>query len=167
MNTAKSLLKKLELSVLTIMGVAATLIMFGNAMLRYAFDSSLMWGEEAIRMLFVASMFLAITMSFARDEHVGFDALLKSTRVGRMVRNTGFGLSLAAIGAITAYYGFIYNGLVGDTPLPGTDLPTGVFLVPGVIAGAVWVVIGVVRLVRVPFEPDDADADTIDAATGD
>lgn len=167
MQTAKTLLHKLELGVLTIMGVAATLIMFFNAVLRYAFDSSLMWGEEAIRILFVASMFLAITMSFARDEHVGFDALMQTTRLGRLVRSLGCALSLIVVGAITAYYGYAYNTLVGDTPLPGTDLPTAVFLVPGVIAGVVWVLIGIARLALCPFKDGKPANDIPGAASGD
>jgi TRAP-type C4-dicarboxylate transport system permease small subunit len=167
METAKSLLHKLELGVLTVMGVGATLIMFFNAVLRYAFDSSLMWSEEAIRILFVASMFLAITMSFARDEHVGFDALVKSTRLGRLVRNLGCAISLIVVGSITAYYGYTYNAFVGGTPLPGTDLPTGVFLVPGVVAGVVWALIGIVRLVLCPFDRAKSTSDAPAAASGD
>lgn len=153
MNTAKLIARRLELVALMVMGVAATLIMFFNAVLRYGFDYSIVWGEEAIRILFVSSMFLVITTSFVRNEHVGFDAYMKASRLGRLVCSIGSNLSLVIVGAITAYYGYAYNALVGDTPLPGTDLPTGVFLVPGVIAGAFWVVIGVVRLIRGPVEP--------------
>jgi len=142
-----SWLHKLELVIGVVLGVGATLIMFMNAALRYLFNDSIIWGEEAVRIMFVAAMFLAITMSFARDEHVGFDALAKQSRLGDLIRTVGFAVSLIAVGAITAWYGWIYNGLTGSTPLPSTDLPTGVLLVPGVLAGALWVPIGIYHLI--------------------
>ncbi len=166
MPDIKAILFKIELGVLLVMGVAATLIMFVNALLRYAANYSLEWGEESIRILFVSSMFIAITMSFVRDEHIGFDELLKVTRIGRFVREVGYAVSLIVVGAITGYYGFIYNGMVGDTPLPATDLPTGMFLVPGVIAGAVWTVIGVLRLACCRLGPPAAKDGLPDPAAG-
>jgi TRAP-type C4-dicarboxylate transport system permease small subunit len=162
----KNIVFKIEVGALLIMGVGATLIMFINALLRYTVNYSLEWGEESIRILFVTSMFIAITTSFVRDEHIGFDELLKVTRFGRFIRDVGYSLALIIVGAITGYYGFVYNSMVGGTPLPGTDLPTGMFLVPGVIAGAVWVIIGTVRLACCRIGPPPLESSTPNAAAG-
>lgn len=150
-------LRRLELGVGVVLGVAATLIMFANAMLRYIFNDSLVWAEETIRIIFVAAMFLAITMSFVRDEHVGFGALADHSELGRRIRNVGFSLALIAVGGIAAWYGWTYNGFIGGTPLPGTDLPTGVLLLPGIVACALWVPIGIYHLIRA-FAPKTSAA---------
>jgi TRAP-type C4-dicarboxylate transport system permease small subunit len=135
--------------VLTALGVAATLIMFGNAVLRYAAGSSLVWSEEIIRLLFVWAMFIAITAAFWRNEHIGFDNLAKKGgRVGAASAAVS-AACLLAVGAILAFYGFRYTVMTGDVPLPATNLPTALFMWPGVIAGGVWALMGAVRLVRV------------------
>ncbi len=139
-------LRKLEVGILTVGGIAATLVMFTNAVLRYAFESSLIWAEEFVRIVFVWTMFFAITTSFARCEHIGFDALMRSTRIGRRLQEILYGVSLACVGGLMAYYGYDYNMMTGDVVLPGTNLPTSVFLLPGIIAGGVWVLIGLYRV---------------------
>lgn len=39
--------------------------------------------------------------------------------------------------------------MTGDVPLPATNLPTSLFMWPGVIAGAAWVLIGLRQLASV------------------
>ena len=59
-----------------------------------------------------------------------------------------YAASLAAVGGILAVYGFRYNAMTGSVPLPATNLPTALFMWPGIVAGAVWAVLGLYRLVR-------------------
>jgi TRAP-type C4-dicarboxylate transport system permease small subunit len=139
-------LGRLELTVLTILGVAATLIMFSNAVLRYLLGSSLIWSEEAIRILFVWSMFIAITAAFFRNEHIGFDNLVKKGGALGAASHAISALCLLAVGGILAVYGFRYTVMTGSVPLPATNLPTSLFMWPGVAAGAVWAVLGAARL---------------------
>ena len=141
-------LGRLERTVLTILGVAATLIMFGNAVLRYALGTSMIWAEEIIRLLFVWAMFIAITAAFWRNEHIGFDNLAKKGGWLGAVSGAVSAACLLAVGAILALYGFRYTVMTGGVPLPATNLPTGLFMWPGVIAGVVWAVLGAVRLVQ-------------------
>ena len=144
-------LGRLELTVLTILGVAATLIMFGNAVLRYVLGTSMIWAEEIIRLLFVWAMFIAITTAFWRNEHIGFDNLAKKGGWLGAVSGAASAACLLAVGAILAFYGFRYTVMTGGVPLPATNLPTALFMWPGVIAGAVWAVLGAVRLVQQGF----------------
>ena len=85
------LVRRIEIAVLTVLGVAATLLMFGNSIMRYIFGTSLVWAEEVIRLMFVWSMFIAVTTAFFRNEHIGFDNLAKKKgppqfRLSRRVR---------------------------------------------------------------------------------
>lgn len=151
----QSLVKRLELVVLAIIGVAMTLVMIVNVAMRYLFESSIIWAEEFVRIGFVWSMFIAITASFIRHEHIGFDTLMRRTKLTAQVREILYGLALVVVGGLMAYYGYIYNGYTGSVELAGTGLPTSVLLFPGIIAGAAWVVIGLVNIGKA-VRPADA-----------
>lgn len=140
--------KRVERTVLTVLGVSATLLMFGNAVGRYLFGSSLVWAEEVIRMLFVAAMFIAITTAFLRNQHIGFDAFAKKPGFLNVLYRIVNSLCLLTVGGILAVYGYIYNDLTGSVQLSGTNWPTALFMWPGILAGAVWFLIGAFRLVE-------------------
>lgn len=142
---AIKMLKRLEAAALTLLGASMTLVMIVNVVMRYVFESSLIWAEEYVRIAFVWAMFIAITTGFLRNEHIGFGNLMNRTRASSLVRETLYGAALVAVGGITAYYGNIYSGYTGSVSLAGTDLPTAVLLLPGIVAGGVWVVMGLVK----------------------
>lgn len=143
----KTLVKRLEVLVLGLLGISMTLVMIGNVVLRYVFDSSIIWAEEYVRICFVWAMFIAVTASFVRREHIGFDAFMQRFGLVR-IQEILYGFVLAAIGTIMAYYGWIYNGYTGSVTLPGTNFPTSVLLLPGILAGVIWTVIGLVKIGR-------------------
>jgi TRAP-type C4-dicarboxylate transport system permease small subunit len=141
-------LGRFELAALTVLGVAATLIMFANAVLRYVFGTTLIWSEEVIRLLFVWAMFIAITTAFWRNEHIGFDNLARKGGWLGAVSRAVSAACLLAVGGVLAVYGFRYTILTGGVPLPATNLPTALFMWPGVAAGAIWALMGGVRLAQ-------------------
>lgn len=141
-------LRNIELTALTVLGVSMVLAMFLNAASRYLFKVTFVWVEETIRILFVWSMFIAVTTSFFRNEHIGFDGLAKKGAVFNFIYRVVYAACLAAAGGILAYFGFRYNALTGNVPLPATNLPTALFMWPGIVAGAVWTVLGLHRLIR-------------------
>ncbi|MBZ0226672.1 MAG: TRAP transporter small permease [Comamonas sp.] len=65
---------------LAIMGV----LVFGNVVLRYAFNSGIAISEELSRLLFVWLIFLGAVLASAERVHIGFDTLQR--RVGPRVR---------------------------------------------------------------------------------
>ena len=65
--TGLSIWRRIEMAVYLVLGVAMTLLMFSNAVMRYVFDSSIVWSEEVIRVFFVLAMFIAITAGFVRN----------------------------------------------------------------------------------------------------
>ena len=147
-----SLPGRVEMAILTVLGVAATAIMFGNAVLRYLFGGSLIWGEEVIRLLFVWAMFVAITAAFFRNEHIGFDNLAKMSGALNLLYRAVYALCLAVVGGILAFYGFRFNAMTGSVPLAATNLPTSLFMWPGIASGAVWALLGGYRLARMVGE---------------
>lgn len=148
-------LVKIEMTVLTIFGVAATLIMFGNAASRYLFKRTFVWAEEIIRIMFVWSMFIAVTTSFIRNDHIGFDGIAKRKGLPNLIFRLVYAISLAGVGGVLFVYGIKYNALTGSVPLAGTNLPTSVLMLPGIIAGLVWVLLGCYKLARIFIKPTE------------
>lgn len=148
-----SVARKIEVSIYTVLGIAMTLLMAGNAAMRYLFDSSIIWSEEVIRIFFVWSMFIAITGGFIRNEHIGFDNLSKIPGAFNVLYRIVYGLCLIIVGAILVYYGGKFTMMIGDVPLAATNLPTWLFMWPGVVAGVVWVLIGLWRLLGIFKRP--------------
>lgn len=56
---------------LALMGI----LVFGNVVLRYAFNSGIAVSEELSRLLFVWLIFLGAVLASARHSHIGFDTL--------------------------------------------------------------------------------------------
>lgn len=135
--------------ILVVLGVSATVIMFANAVGRYVFNTSFVWAEELIRILFVWGMFIAITDSFINNEHIGFRNFAELNAMTRFVADLIYSVSLTIVGGVLAYYGWKYNAMTGDVPLSGTNLPAAVLMLPGIIAGIVWCIFGAVRTVLV------------------
>jgi TRAP-type C4-dicarboxylate transport system permease small subunit len=132
--------------------------MFGNAVSRYIFHYSFVWAEEVIRILFVWVMFIAITAAFIRNEHIGFDNLAKKSGPLNVIYRAAYAICLLAVGGILAFYGFRYNVMTGSVPLAATNLPTAIFNWPGIIAGAVWAILGAWRLILLVLGKPDRKA---------
>ncbi|MEO8838891.1 MAG: TRAP transporter small permease [Herbaspirillum sp.] len=58
---------------LTIMGI----LVFGNVVMRYAFNSGIAISEELSRLLFVWLIFLGAILASAQHAHIGFDSLVR------------------------------------------------------------------------------------------
>lgn len=67
----------LEMVIVASLAIMALLV-FGNVVLRYAFDSGIAFSEELARLLFVWLIFLGAILASAQHAHIGFDSLVKS-----------------------------------------------------------------------------------------
>ncbi|MGB3835586.1 TRAP transporter small permease [Castellaniella sp.] len=78
---------------LAIMGV----LVFGNVVLRYAFNSGIAISEELSRLLFVWLIFLGAVLASAKRIHIGFDTVLRHLSRGpRRVLQVANGLLILA-----------------------------------------------------------------------
>lgn len=139
--------RRIELGALSVMGIGATLLMFANSIGRYVLGTTIVWAEEIIRILFVWSMFIAITTAFFRNEHIGFDNLAKKPGFFNVLYRAVSSICLLVVGACLVWFGTRYTIMTGRVPLPATNLPTALFMWPGVVAGLAWACLGAWRLV--------------------
>ena len=73
-RTARLIMRGFEILIvacLTIMGI----LVFGNVVLRYAFNSGIAVSEELSRLLFVWLIFMGAVLASAQRSHIGFDTL--------------------------------------------------------------------------------------------
>ena len=96
-HAARTVARILEAVIVVSLAIMALLV-FGNVVLRYGFNSGIAISEELSRLLFVWLIFLGAILASAQHAHIGFDTLVKSLpAAGRkiLIVATG-GLMLAA-----------------------------------------------------------------------
>ena len=125
-----TLLKVLIVLFLAIMVV----LVFGNVVLRYAFNTGITVSEELSRWLFVWLTFLGAVIAMREHGHLGVDTLVKRLPV------TGKKICLIASQLLMLYATWLF--LVGsweqtlinrDVAAPATGLSTGLFYGVGII----------------------------------
>ena len=72
----RACVRVLEILIVVCLAVMAVLV-FGNVVLRYAFDSGIAVSEELSRLLFVWLIFLGAILASVQHAHIGFDALMQ------------------------------------------------------------------------------------------
>ena len=72
----RACVRVLEILIVGCLAVMAVLV-FGNVVLRYAFDSGIAVSEELSRLLFVWLIFLGAILASVQHAHIGFDALMQ------------------------------------------------------------------------------------------
>lgn len=76
-RAARGVARALETVIVVNLAVMAILV-FGNVVLRYAFNSGIAISEELARLLFVWLIFLGAILASAQHAHIGFDTLVKN-----------------------------------------------------------------------------------------
>ena len=105
-----------------------TLILFVNAVLRFAFNSPLGWTEELVTGLMLWLTMLGFTLGVRRRESIAIRAF-----VGRLSLRTqvwfrlAIDLLSAAVLLHLAWFAYLYVTTFGDDPEPYLGLPTGFF----------------------------------------
>ena len=105
MKTLGDLFFRLCAALLVLMLTAMVIMVFGNVVLRYGFNSGIDYSEELSRFLFIWITFLGAIIAMRENGHLGLDTVL------RMLPNTGkkvcFGLSnLMMLGCcVLMFYG--------------------------------------------------------------
>ncbi|OCW57371.1 hypothetical protein AWJ14_18085 [Hoeflea olei] len=103
------------------MALMATLlsVMTAQVVMRYGFNSSLLWSEELCRYLLIWSAFLAMIFAYERGEIAALSILANSLpRVPALLLAILGGALSVALCAALAWYGYLYAKLAGSQPIP-------------------------------------------------
>jgi len=109
-----------ETAIAVLLGLM-TLVTFVNVVMRYGFNTSLIWGLEVTLVLFAWLVLFGISYAFKVTAHLGVDAVVNAVKPGpRRV------LSLLAVAACLIYAALLMKGAWDYwAPFAGLDATTG------------------------------------------
>lgn len=140
--------KAMEYTIYIALG-GMVILVFINAVLRYAFNSGFAPGEELARYCFVWTIFLGIIAAYQDNKHVGVD-LVTSQLKGlpkKIVELIGYVLIIIASG-IMLVGGWSFAQLSMTSLGPATGIPFSVVVVPYVFASLYILIKNVVNVIR-------------------
>jgi TRAP-type transport system small permease protein len=135
-------------SILAVMVV----LVFGNVVLRYGFNSGITISEEISRYLFIWLTFLGAVVALHEHAHLGVDSL-----VTRLPRTARLGCVVASDALMLAAAGMLFRGswtqmLINmDTRSPVSQVPLALIYVAGVAASAMMMLVLLRHLYKVLF----------------
>jgi TRAP-type transport system small permease protein len=113
---------------------AMVVLVFGNVVLRYAFDSGITMSEELARWLFVWLTFLGAIVALNDNAHLGSDVL--TSRLGptaqRVCRCVAL-LAMLGINALLLQGSWQQAVINANTAAPVSGLPVAIFYASGVV----------------------------------
>lgn len=165
----KTLVPRLERIVEWLMALALAImvvLVFGNVVLRYAFNSGITWAEEVARLMFVWLIFLGAILALRHHAHLGVEMV--QARLPRRAR-----LVCAVISHLLMLYAlwlFLYGSwnqtVIGlDTYSTVLRFPNAFLAAAGLLCASSMILIVAVNLLRiitgnakamVPGDPDSA-----------
>jgi TRAP-type C4-dicarboxylate transport system permease small subunit len=116
---------------------AMVVLVFGNVVLRYGFNSGIAISEELSRWLFVWMVFLGAIVGLKEHAHLGVDSLIKA--LPPLGRKLCYGLSHALMlyaSVLLTEGSWKQMVLNSDTTAPASGLSVGIFYAAGVMFGA-------------------------------
>lgn len=123
-------------ALLALLMAAMVVLVFGNVVMRYVFNSGIAISEELSRWLFVWMVFLGAIVGLREHAHLGVDSLVKM--LPPLGRKICFALSHALMlyAAILLTEGSWKQTLLNwDTTAPASGLSVGLFYAAGLVFG--------------------------------
>jgi len=138
------------LEILLVVLLAGMVVMvFGNVVLRYAFNSGLNVSEEMSRYFFVWLIFLGAVVAFREHGHLGVDTLvLMLPPAGRVVCEVVSDLLILACCAILAWGTWVQAAVNASAVSPVTQMPMIWVNGVGLFTGGAIAVMTLARLAR-------------------
>src|SRR5512141_354082 len=124
----------LEVLMVLILGVMVVLV-FGNVVARYVFDSAITWAEEVARFLFVWLTFVGASLGLHRGVHLGMDlAVARLSAHRRLVLSVVTNVAVLAFFAVWAFGGVTLIRANLDYMSPATGFSMGLVYLIGPLA---------------------------------
>lgn len=150
MQRVTELFYKLLGLIMVLLLAVMVLMVFGNVMLRYGFNSGIVVSEELSRYCFVWLTFVGAVLTFREHSHMGIESLVQ--RFGRRGRLICMALSNLVIMGCSAifFWGAVMQFDINATMFaPVTGLSLAWVYGIGLFTGAICFLISAVRLVQV------------------
>ena len=143
---------------IALMLAAMLVLVFGNVVLRYGFDSGITVSEEIARWLFVWLTFMGALVALHREEHLGSDFLVSrlGPRARRACRVAGQ-LAMLGVCAVLLHGALAQMRINADVRAPVTGASVGLFYAAGVVFAVGAAVLIVAQLVRTLGQSADAE----------
>ncbi|TJY39845.1 TRAP transporter small permease [Cohnella pontilimi] len=126
------------------------IFVFGNVVLRYAFDSGITWSEEVSRFLFIWSILIGSILALKDNEHLGVDSLIKKLSItGKKIVYVISNLMILATMVLVFIGCWKLTILNVDQSAPATGMPYAYIYAVGCLMCACMVLIVFARLYRV------------------
>jgi TRAP-type C4-dicarboxylate transport system permease small subunit len=146
-----ALMRRLE-ALIGVMLALMVVLVFGNVVLRYGFNSGITVSEEVSRYLLIWLTFVGAVIAMHEHAHLGVDSLLRALpRNGKLFCVVASDpLMLAAVGLL--FHGSWKQTLINmDTKSPVSQVPLSLIYVAGLIASVMMGVLLLRNLYRVLF----------------
>jgi TRAP-type C4-dicarboxylate transport system permease small subunit len=131
-----------------LMGIMVVLV-FGNVVLRYLFNSGITWAEEVSRYSFVWLVFIGAIVALSEGKHMYVDVLV--SRLSPKVKNVlGLIVSLMILYVLWLFLDGSIKLLAVNkhSTAPATGWPLNVKYVAGVVAGVAMIAIVLYQIIR-------------------
>jgi TRAP-type C4-dicarboxylate transport system permease small subunit len=159
MKTLTDLLFKLAEMLLVTMLALMVIMVFGNVVLRYGFNSGIISSEELSRYLFIWITFLGAIVAMRENAHLGLDTVVRLLpSVGKKLCFALSNLLMLGCCALMFYGTWKQQGINATTLSPVTETPMSWVYGVGYIASVAMglLIVGkLVRLARGEFTDDD------------
>ncbi len=111
-------------------------LVFGNVVLRYAFNSGLTMSEEVSRWLFVWLTFMGAVVALREHGHLGTDALVsRLPRLGKKICLVLAQVAMLYVSWLLLQGSWVQAEINWDTEAPVTGASVGIFYASGVMLG--------------------------------
>lgn len=153
-QVSKFLFKLLDISMALCLAAMAIMV-FGNVVLRYAFNSGITWSEEMSRYLFIYLIFLGAIGAMKTNEHLGMDTVIK--RLPRPLKRITYVVSniLVLWSLYVMFDGSISMTLLNmDSTAPATGIPLSFIYGIGIFAAASMALIVLFNTYRAIVDKD-------------
>jgi TRAP-type C4-dicarboxylate transport system permease small subunit len=116
---------------------AMVVVVSAQVFLRYGFNTSLDWGEDIARLLFVWTIFLAIPLGVKEGAHIGIELVVKlfPEVAQRVLTRVMAALGIVLMGVVCWQAARLVVGQ-WDENLPTLDVSVALFIVPVCIGAA-------------------------------
>jgi TRAP-type C4-dicarboxylate transport system permease small subunit len=147
----RALMRRLEALIGGILALMVVLV-FGNVVLRYGFNSGITISEEVSRYLFIWLTFLGAIVAVHQHEHLGVDTLVRQLpRKGRLACVVASEL-LMLVAVALLFWGSWKQTLINmGTKSPVSQVPLALIYIAGLVASALMGVLILSKLHKILF----------------